>query len=141
MELINNINWTKELSIGNEVIDEEHKKLVLIFNKLVELEYNSRTREDFAKLLSDMTDYGLSHFRKEEDYMRRMHYPKFDIHLAAHNDYIYKVAMYNVDLLERNYVQLSEIILFLRQWWTNHIQKEDREYEKYRLTNLIEIEY
>jgi hemerythrin-like metal-binding protein len=62
------ISWEK-LSIDNPEIDNEHKRLFEIYNDLVDLIEYKKSREDFAKILSMMTDYSLMHFKKEEKYM------------------------------------------------------------------------
>ncbi|MDF1518158.1 MAG: hemerythrin family protein [Lutibacter sp.] len=123
--------WTQELSIGNEDVDYDHNKLLDIFNDLVELiEYN-KGRQEFAKILTRMTDYSLSHFKKEDEYMRKMAYPLLNEHKNYHRDYIYKVAMFNVDLLNINSPDPKEIISFLEKWWTNHILTHDDKFEKF----------
>lgn len=128
--------WTNEFSIGNEDVDYDHNKLLDIFNDLVELiEYKieyKKDRQEFAKILTKMTDYSLNHFKKEEEYMRKMSYPLLSEHKNYHRDYVYIVAMYNVDLLSINPPEPKDIIAFLEKWWTNHILTHDDKYEKYK---------
>ena len=124
--------WTSKLSIGNEDADNEHKRLLGIFDDLVELIENKKDRKEFAEILSKMTDYSLNHFKNEEEYMKKMAYPKLAEHKNYHKDYIYKVAMYNVDLLSINPPEPKEIIEFLEKWWTNHILVHDISYERYK---------
>jgi len=126
------IIWRNELSIGNNAIDNDHKKLLEIYNDLVDLIKLNRSREEFAKILSKMTGYTLNHFKKEESYMQQFAYPKLAEHKKYHRDYSYKVAMYNVDLLSVNPPDPIEITIFLEKWWTNHILNNDVDYESYR---------
>jgi len=119
--------WTNELSIGNSTKDDDHKKLLEIFNDLVELIENKKDRQEFAKILTKMTNYSLIHFKREEEYMRKLSYPILARHKNSHRNYIYKVAMYNVDLLSANPPDPKEIISFLEKWWTNHILIHDNE--------------
>lgn len=79
-----------------------------------------------------MTDYSLKHFKKEEAYMQELNYHKLTKHKMYHRDYIYKVAMYNVDLLSVNPPDPKEIVEFLAEWWTNHIMKIDMDFENYK---------
>lgn len=126
--VVEKIIWSKEFSIGNEKIDSEHKTLFEIYNNLLDI----KNREEFARILTKMTDYGLMHFKKEEAYMEELLYPKLLVHKNFHRDYIYRVAMYNVDLLSTNPPDPKEILKFLRKWWTYHILHNDFEYEKFR---------
>ncbi|MDD3721449.1 MAG: hemerythrin family protein [Lutibacter sp.] len=132
MDNVKKIVWTNKLSIGNPVVDYDHNKLLDIFNNLVELIENKKNDQEFAKILSKMTDYSLNHFKKEEEYMRKMSYPLLDEHKSYHRDYIYKVAMFNVDLSNNNPPDPKEITAFLEEWWTNHILIHDNKYEKYK---------
>ena len=59
------MNWTTELSIGNKNIDEDHRQLIEIYNDLVDFITMNQSREEFAVILSKMTDYTLKHFKKE----------------------------------------------------------------------------
>ncbi len=132
MENVKKIVWTHELSIGNEDIDNDHNKLLDIFNDLVELIEYKKDRQEFAKILTKLTDYSLNHFKKEEEYMRKMDYPFLSEHKNYHRDFIYKVAMYNVNLLKTNPPDPKEIISFLEEWWTNHILIHDFDYEHFK---------
>ncbi|MDP3359315.1 MAG: hemerythrin family protein [Lutibacter sp.] len=132
MDNVKKIAWIDALSIGNKEIDYEHNKLLEIFNDLVELIENKKDRREFARILTKMTDYSLNHFKREEEYMRKMSYPFIGEHKNYHRDYIYKVAMYNVDLLSMTPPDPIDIIEFLEKWWTNHILNHDHKYEQYR---------
>lgn len=139
MDNVKKIIWTNELSIGNSTVDDEHKKLLEIFNDLVELIEYKKDRQEFAKILTKMTDYSLIHFKREEKYMEKLSYPVLAQHKKSHRDYIYKVAMYNVDLLSANPPDPKEVIAFLEKWWTNHIMIHDNEYEHFK--NKIQSDF
>ena len=135
------IIWRNELSIGNVNIDNDHKKLLEVYRDLVDLIELNRSREEFAKILSKMTDYTLKHFKKEEAYMQEFVYPKLEEHKKYRSDYTYKVAMYNVDLFSNNPPEPKEIIKFLEKWWENHIMNNDVDYENYKEKILSDAEY
>lgn len=134
------ILWDR-LSIGNPEIDNDHKKLLEVYNDLVDLIEFKKTREEFAIILSKMTDYSLEHFKKEENYMEYLSYPKIKEHKKSHRNYIYKVAMYNHDLLGTNPPDPEEIIIFLKDWWLYHILKNDFQYENFRIEKGLNIQY
>jgi hemerythrin len=132
MESLEKLNWTDEFSIGNTNIDTVHKSLIDIYNNLIKYAESKRNRKEFAMILSKMTDYSLVHFKKEEEYMQKMSYPELTEHKRLHKDYIYKVAMYNADLLGINPPEIKEIINFIYIWWVDHILKIDKKYEDYK---------
>lgn len=132
MEKLARMRWSDELSIGNMNVDRDHKKLIEIYNDLVDLIELGKNREEFAIILSKLTDYTLTHFRKEEDYMEKFSYPDLSEHKNHHVDFMYKVAMFNVDLLSTNPPEPKNIINFVEKWLTQHIMKNDADYEKYK---------
>jgi len=132
MEKLERMRWTYELSIGNANVDKDHKKLIEIYNDLVDLIELDRNREEFAIILSKLTDYTLTHFRKEEDYMQKFSYPNFLAHKNYHSDFMYKVAMFNVDLLSYNPPEPKSIIKFVENWLAEHIMNSDTHYENYK---------
>jgi hemerythrin-like metal-binding protein len=135
------IIWKNELSIGNVNIDNDHEKLLEVYNDLVDLIELNGNREEFARILSLMTDYVLKHFKKEEAYMQELSYPKLTEHKQNHRDYSYKIAMYNVDLMGINPPEPREIIQSLEKWWVNHIMKSDLDYENYKKKNQSNAKY
>jgi len=141
METIKKMIFWDRLSIGNPEIDNDHKRLLEIYNDLVDLIEFKKSREEFARILSKMTDYSLIHFKKEERYMEYLSYPKIKEHKNFHRNYIYKVAMYNVDLLNINPPNPEEIIKFLNEWWVYHILKIDFQYENFKKENALDVNY
>ncbi|MDD4641772.1 MAG: bacteriohemerythrin [Bacteroidales bacterium] len=138
---LNKIEWSQELSIGNDNIDLDHRRLLLTFNKLVDLINTDKDREDFAGILNEMTDYAFSHFKKEEDYMQEFGFPDFAGHKKEHEAYIYKVSTYSLNLLGIHAPEPQEVLAFLEKWWQNHILQSDKIYEQYKNQVQSEARY
>jgi hemerythrin len=132
MSSLEKIEWSESLSIGNLSVDKDHKKLIDIYNALVDLVEFKKSKNEFSRILSEMTDYSLLHFKKEEAYMKAFKYPEVSAHIQSHMAYIYKVSMFNIELSRFSTVDPKEVIEFLEKWWVNHIIEKDTEYEKYR---------
>ena len=141
MKYCEKIIWNKELSIGNMMIDSVHKRLIDIYNEMIEFIQSEHNREDFAIILSKMTDYSLMHFKREEEYMNKMGYPALIDHRNDHKDYIYKVAMYNIDLASSIPPELDEVAAFIEKWWIHHILEIDTLYEKYKVESHSDVKY
>lgn len=134
MERPEKIVWTDALSIGNAAVDKDHKKLFDIYNELVNLIQQNKGRREFARILSEMTDYARIHFGKEENYMEAFSYPEFAGHRKSHLAYIHKVAMYNVNFTGHHPPDPVDVVKFLKAWWMNHILSDDMEYENHKIT-------
>jgi hemerythrin-like metal-binding protein len=141
MEKLEKIIWSDELSIGNTDIDIDHKRLVDIYNELIDYVVSKDNREEFAMILSKMTEYCLDHFKKEEKYMQKMSYPKLSEHKKLHKDFSYKVAMYNIDLLVGDPHEIKNIIKYLNKWWIDHVLNTDKKYEDYKKEIHSDVKY
>lgn len=134
------IIWTEELSVGNSDIDKDHQKLIKIYNDLLELRNKGYNSHEFARILTEMTDYTMFHFKKEEAYMMSFSFPEFEYHRKKHVQLIYQVAMYNYELYNDG-VDSDEVLKFLKDWWTNHIIVHDKAYEKFKTETRANAKY
>jgi hemerythrin len=130
---IEKIHWKTEFSIGNKDIDSDHQKILEIYNAIAELVSKKEDNPDaYAKFLSEMTNYALNHFKKEEIYMEQFSYPKLLEHKHYHTNFINEVSRFTLTFSESRLQEPVKILRFLYDWWTYHIQHIDRDYEEYR---------
>lgn len=132
MQTIKEENWVGLYSLGDTNIDDDHVKLLKIYNNLVKMINNNGSRNDFAIVLIDMYDYSQSHFNREELYMIKLAYPQLEQHKAYHRKYLYKVSVFNSELLGNDPPSKFEVVEFLKRWWLNHIPNSDFKYEEYK---------
>ena len=123
--------WNDGLSVGIEDIDNDHKKLLSFYVRMVELSQGETNTEEFVNILTEMTTYALVHFITEEDYMKSISYPKFEEHKKIHEEYRLKVALFNANYFDINPTSPREVLMFLKNWWLNHIKTNDIEYAKF----------
>lgn len=137
------VEWKPEMSVGNELLDNQHKK---ILGKIEELREELLTRINLGhikKTVDFFEKYFMEHFSSEEDYMAEHNYPELESHKKLHqgfinyskgfqNDFYYKYVLGSAsdDQLKRF---LEEAEKFFKNWWINHIMTEDQKYEAYIL--------
>ena len=141
MSTYEKIQWSEGLSIGNHNVDRDHQKLLKIYNSLVDLITNDGSRIEFVSILSEMTDYALLHFRKEEEYMKAFSYPGFADYEKYHMDYIYRVSMFNIELSRFSTTDPKEVLQYVEQWWIKHILENDLEYENFKKSIQSDAHY
>lgn len=132
MENFKKIAWGPEFNLGNRKFDDEHQSLFKIYNELVEIIQQGKTRHEIAQVLTELADHSLNHFHAEELYMEKLGYPKMDEHKKLHKEFIYQVSMFNSNLLSDHSPKPEEIAHFLHSWLFEHIQQHDTEYEVYQ---------
>lgn len=131
--------WNTKFIIGNEILDKDHNHLFSIYNSLYDCISAEKGNNEFAEILSAMTDYSIMHFSKEEEYMQLIKYPHIKIHQKHHKDYIRRVAMFNHKFLSDEPAASRDVLSFLKNWWTEHILVQDKKYESYKRKTIIEI--
>lgn len=121
------LKWSNEYSIGLEEIDNQHKKLLNIINKLYQSFTSREENEKMEEILTEMADYTKYHFGTEERYFKQFGYKNSLDHLENHKMYVNKLATFQDDF-KRNRTITYSVMNFLRNWLVNHIQGVDREY-------------
>ena len=126
------LEWKKELSVGVETIDNDHKKLISITNDLID----AVTQEKDLKIILDIFDeleaYTRYHFEREEAYMDTscVHITSIDRkhHKAQHRYFIDKLVRFRQRIESgenENQEERFAILEFLVEWLLNHIIHED----------------
>ena len=122
------IEWTPNLTVGVNSIDDQHKKLFDMANQLFEAGKNNKTKEFISEMLNFLEDYTKKHFKDEEAYMLSINYPALADQKKLHADFI--VAL---DRLKKEYQESGgNIIVILNanqmvvDWLLKHISIEDK---------------
>ena len=90
--------WSKELEVGIGEIDEQHKWLVDLTNRLHDALEADADLEKTSEILESLMDYTMNHFIVEEDLFLRLGYPETDAHKAEHNKFTGQI----MSLIERH---------------------------------------
>ena len=70
--------WKDAYSVGNEVLDNQHKQLIELINKL-------GSDADLAEVLEGLRRYGETHFQTEEGLLAAAGYPDLAEHQKFHD--------------------------------------------------------
>lgn len=128
--------WTEDVSMYNAKLDEQHKYIFELVNQIIEIERLYPKSEQFAEILSKISDYGLQHFRMEESLMQELQYPKLDEHKKDHNRYLHSVAMFNINFKDVNHTDPASVLRFVRGWWHGHIMGRDLDFSRFIRNSL-----
>ena len=125
------IEWSDELSVGIQEIDEQHQILVNLINMLYEAIIKQTEAQEVGTILAELSQYTVIHFAVEESLMRIFDYPNYEEHKKNHQ----KLTTQVFELQNKfKYSQESisvEVLHFLRHWLTDHIMGEDKKYAPY----------
>ena len=122
------VQWSDQLSVGINTIDDQHKKLVSIINRLYDAMKSGKGSEILSEVLSELIEYTKYHFSTEETLMKNNAYPNYQSHKSLHSKLVEKVMDLELDLKAGRIALSVQVFHFLKDWLVNHIQGEDKKY-------------
>lgn len=125
------IQWEESYSVGNQLIDTQHKKLLEMINLMIEYEEARVDSEIISELLSRMTEYARYHFEAEESYMEQITYPHLENHKEEHKQFRLKVGAFCQKTMSRDPSVPEKILQFLAKWLIHHILHSDMKYKMF----------
>lgn len=127
------IEWTSDLAIGVDEIDNQHKEIFRRFDSLFAACSEGRGKEEVLKLLLFLDDYVKEHFTAEERLQMRSGYPDYPAHKAAHQQF-----MADVERLTREFRDEGATLPLVIQtnktlssWLIQHIKRVDTTFAGY----------
>ena len=124
------ITWTKAVSVGIAIIDNQHRELFRVINDV----HNHEKNSDLSYLnatLTELIELTRVHFTTEENYFRRFKYPEATEHIVEHEKMILKVLQFKIRFDQEGAKILPDLLSFLREWWDTHLKIEDHKYAAY----------
>ncbi len=119
------LQWRDQLSVGNDLIDSDHRYLIDIINK-AEVSMKANNRVELDLVLAELTHYGQSHFDREELVAKAVGYPKVDQLHESHTLLVDSLTKLKSELGD-NWTddKQLQVTTFLRDWLIQHVIKED----------------
>lgn len=121
--------WKKNFTVGDELLDEEHRELFEIANEAY-IEVSPLERSSKIKIiLTKLYNYMKTHFKHEEEYMETIGYPDITEHKKLHsqiiedvNEFVYKINSIEPTLFEK------ELATIIDEYIIEHVLRDDRKF-------------
>lgn len=128
--------WREQLSVGNDLIDADHKHLIEII-KTVEKSLVTINRSELTLALDSLTQYSKVHFSREEKIAEEAGYMQVPNLRKSHDTLLKKLDQIKQEIGDEwTTSSVEHFIIMLRDWLINHVVKEDMlmkpALEKYR---------
>ncbi|MEI6306223.1 MAG: bacteriohemerythrin [Deltaproteobacteria bacterium] len=120
--------WSDKYSIGNDEIDNQHKKLFDILNKLFDICVGKNDVDTLEAALDDLVSYTDYHFKFEEQHMRDVGYKKIGKHIVEHDYFKNEIIFAKRRQAQNKSNTDNKLIEFLSNWLIQHVTEEDRKY-------------
>lgn len=125
------MSWNDSYSVRNEELDNHHKELMSILNRL----YGECLQVDAVNCvgpkLDELLDYADYHFKAEEQFMRSIEYFEIDDHIELHRGFAFKMAEMKRLAPDSELESTRELIVYIGKWLLHHVLVEDKKYADY----------
>ena len=125
------ITWREEFSVGVAEMDQQHKKLLVMINRLISEQNALTDPRTIADLLTGMTNYADEHFRAEEFLMAEYSYARKTEQEAQHKAFIEKTQSFCLATNIASNILSQALLDYLGTWLVGHILKEDMQYKQF----------
>ncbi len=122
------LNWTKQLSLGIESVDNQHQHLIDLANQLDEAVALGADRTTIINIVNNLVDYTVYHFQNEEQLMAAANYNPtlYASHQAEHQKFIEKmITVQSAALADINSLS-ADLMDYLVNWLNYHILNTDK---------------
>ena len=126
------VEWSDDLHLGVDFLDEDHKKLVEMIGTWCEAVASDQGVAGSDGLFKDLLDFARQHFKAEEDDMASRCYQDSDFHRREHEALIARLDdTFRTIYSNTQYDLATESIDFVRDWAASHIVTLDRQYAEF----------
>lgn len=124
--------WQPGYSVGNWVLDNQHKKLLILCQQAIDCrsEAGDEGNFRFRILLNDLLDYADEHVRTEESLLRNCGFPQFERHQEEHAAYRRQLGDF-LNAAGAGEIDKAGLNHYLAHWWSAHILGSDKQYSGY----------
>lgn len=125
------IDWDQNFSVGNSVLDTQHRALVDIVNELHEAMNSGKGKEALAHVYDSLVEYVEMHFRTEELLFNASNYPEKKVHIREHKKMMEEAKEFK-DMFDDGEKFLTlETLNLVKEWVVHHIKETDMGYREY----------
>lgn len=126
------LQWTPDLAVGIEEIDDQHRELFRRAARLLEGLHQGQP-EEIGALIDFLHEYAVTHFGAEEDHMRAAHFPGYLRHKAEHDRFISDLLALagEHDRKGAGAFMALKVNHWLVQWLKDHVSGTDAELGKF----------
>ena len=94
------IAWSPKLSTHNQIIDQDHKYLICLFNSIELALKDDESLEHLPLFVNQLLEYTREHFAREERIQLKINYPKYAEHKGQHQQIIDRLQRIDNEIVE-----------------------------------------
>jgi len=118
------IHWEKQLELGNDLIDTQHRMLVLLCRRLDIAIKTKQSEQTVRWVMLELKKFTEFHFISEENLMHEIGYPGVHEHALIHADLLLQLDMMLAKISHHKEFP-EDMLYFLNKWLLKHVVTED----------------
>ncbi len=122
------IQWKNIYSVGVDLIDDQHKKLIELINELQEAQQSGMASLLMEDVFNRLVEYTVYHFSTEEQLFKDHNYPGAKLHNNEHEEFVNKINYLKYQAQDGNLLITLKTLDFLKDWLINHVLGGDQEF-------------
>ncbi len=122
--------WSSSYSVGIKMLDDDHRILISMINKLHQAMIAGQSRSMIAPLIQELKDYTVHHFHNEESHLKKINSPDFEEQRQQHAVFAKRIDEFSTDMENGNILLAMKIMPFLNDWLLRHIMSIDMNYSE-----------
>lgn len=131
--------WSEKFETGIEEIDNQHKNLFVVINRLAGCFKAGRAEDEAREALGFLSEYTKEHFDTEEEFMRVVGYPSLTSHRVEHSVLLTKVQNLLVKM-DEGFLISADVATFAADWLAHHINESDMGYVQFTREKLSRLQ-
>ena len=132
------LRWDdKRMSVDIKLIDNHHKELLNIINKLATSIHENSEKKDVVNIIDRIIDYAQYHFSTEESLFDKFDYEEAALHKEEHANFIKtfeEMKDKTNDIKFKKCISViaiaENVFTYMVNWFFNHVAGCDRKYIK-----------
>ena len=125
------VTWSETYVTGIKLIDDQHKKLVDLTNRLYHACLKKEDATVFKETMSSMVEYVRFHFDAELQLLERVNYPNILKHKKQHEKMVKSILDAVKDYGDGKKFVPNAFVWTLKDWVFGHIARSDKLYAAY----------
>lgn len=118
------IHWEKQLELGNDLIDTQHRMLVLLCRRLDIAIKTKQPEQTVRWVMLELKKFTEFHFISEENLMHEIGYAGVHEHALIHADLLMQLDMMLAKISHHKEFP-EDMLYFLNKWLLKHVVTED----------------
>ncbi len=119
------VTWNSRYDTGIQIIDEQHRELFEIVERLRRMIQECAARDVVEALLGDLLACSERHFATEETYMSKFAYPDLPQHVSEHASMLTSLRELLAKFQESHQSMALMVPTFMEGWLKHHISDGD----------------